>query len=649
MSKRAIFIKLQVAAMWCFSVWTLAGQPSDPEALLAQVAVYEHGQSRAALVDLAELVSSSLSSPAQVRELEQRFIKLLQSNATLAGKDFICRQLSVMGTEASVGPLEGMLLGPATSEMARYALERIPGAAVNEALRNALPKASGKVKIGIINTLGRRRDPKAVAGLGGLIYDSDPAVAGAAVAAVGQIGGQAAAKALTEARGKTSGALRRQVLEAALECAGQLVARGDRKGALPIYRELYAASEPEMVRVAALTGLAATAGKESVTLLSQAIEGPEERIQAVAIRLLNQMPGPEITRMLIEQLPKLSATGQVRVLAALADRGDTSARPALLGAMKSGAPEVRIAGLEGLGRLGDASTVNLLAEAAARAEGAEQNAARESLARLRGAEVDRAIAAGIGAAGGNVRLELVRAAGERGPSAAAEVLLKTARDSDRELRRESLRALRDTASGQQAPALVDLLISAPSASDRREAERTLASVLRRSEGARINAVLSAYRSAQDLEARGSLLQVMGQTGNNEALPVLRDALRDGNPEIKRAAILALTEWPDPAPIEDLLEIARNDSSATHQVLALRGYIKLISIPAGRSATDMAKLLAEAMKAARQPDEKKAVLSLLPRYASKEALELAQAALSDEAVANEAKLAVERLKKSLGGR
>jgi HEAT repeat protein len=416
-----------------------------------------------------------------------------------------------------------------------------------------------------------------------------------------------------------------------------------------MYRELYAASEPEMVRVAALTGLAATAGKESVTLLSQAIEGPEERIQAVAIRLLNQMPGPEITRMLIEQLPKLSATGQVRVLAALADRGDTSARPALLGAMKSGAPEVRIAGLEGLGRLGDASTVNLLAEAAARAEGAEQNAARESLARLRGAEVDRAIAAGIGAAGGNVRLELVRAAGERGPSAAAEVLLKTARDSDRELRRESLRALRDTASGQQAPALVDLLISAPSASDRREAERTLASVLRRSEGARINAVLSAYRSAQDLEARGSLLQVMGQTGNNEALPVLRDALRDGNPEIKRAAILALTEWPDPAPIEDLLEIARNDSSATHQVLALRGYIKLISIPAGRSATDMAKLLAEAMKAARQPDEKKAVLSLLPRYASKEALELAQAALSDEAVANEAKLAVERLKKSLGGR
>lgn len=649
MRNRAVWKTLRLAAMGCLAAWALAAQPAELEALLAKVAVYEHGQSRAALVDLAELVASSLSSPARIREIEQRFIKLLQSNATLAGKDFICRQLSVMGTEASVPALAEMLVAPETSDLARYALERIPGAAVDEALRNALPKASGKVRVGMINTLGRRRDPKAVAALGGLIQDPDLVTAGAAAAALGQIGDQAASKALAGARRRTSGELRGQVLEAELECAGQLAARGDRKGALAIYKELYGAGETEMIRVAALTGLAATVEKESITLLSQALGGPSERVQAVAIRLLNQMPGPVVTRMLIEQLPKLSATGQVRVLAALADRGDASARSALLGATRSGVQEVRIAALDGLGRLGDASSVNLLAEAAANAEGAEQNAARESLARLRGADVDGAIVAGIGAAAGKVRLEMIRAAGERGLSAAAEALLKTARDSDRELRRESLRALRETASGPQIAALVDLVVTAGSASDRTEAERTLASVLRRSESARINEVIGTYRSAQDAGARGSLLQVMGQTGNNEALPVLREALRDSNPEIKRAAILALTEWPTPAPMEDLLEIARNDSNAAHQVLALRGYIRLVQIPAGRSATEMARSLREAMKAARQPDEKKAVLSLLPRYASKEALELAESALSDEAVANEAKLAVERLKKSLSGR
>jgi hypothetical protein len=209
--------------------------------------------------------------------------------------------------------------------------------------------------------------------------------------------------------------------------------------------------------------------------------------------------------------------------------------------------------------------------------------------------------------------------------------------------------LRDTASGPQVAALVNLVVAAPSASDRTEAERTLASVLKRSESLRINEVIGTYRSAQDAAARGSLLQVMGQTGNNEALPVLRDALRDSTQEIKRAAILALTEWPTPAPMGDLLEIARNDSNAAHQVLALRGYLRLIALPAGRSAAETAGLLGEAMKAARQPDEKKAVLSLLPRYASKESLALAESALSDEAVANEAKLAVQRLKKSLGGK
>ncbi len=40
--------------------------------------------------------------------------------------------------------------------MARYALERIPGEAVNKALLAALPKAEGKAKIGIVNSLGER-------------------------------------------------------------------------------------------------------------------------------------------------------------------------------------------------------------------------------------------------------------------------------------------------------------------------------------------------------------------------------------------------------------------------------------------------------------------------------------------------------------
>ena len=57
-----------------------------------------------------------------------------------------------------------------TSDMARYTLERIPGSTADMALQKALPKTSGKVKVSIINTLGRRGDTNSVSSLGSLIY-----------------------------------------------------------------------------------------------------------------------------------------------------------------------------------------------------------------------------------------------------------------------------------------------------------------------------------------------------------------------------------------------------------------------------------------------------------------------------------------------
>ena len=69
--------------------------------------------------------------------------------------------------------------------MARYALERIPGSAVDEALLEALPITVGMAKVGVINTLGMRRVGEAAASLEILIYRSDETMAAAAVAALG--------------------------------------------------------------------------------------------------------------------------------------------------------------------------------------------------------------------------------------------------------------------------------------------------------------------------------------------------------------------------------------------------------------------------------------------------------------------------------
>jgi HEAT repeat protein len=612
---------------------------------LAKLATYEEGQSRAALVDLTTIVGQDSASPEKRKAMEASFIKFLGSNATRAGKDQVCRHLRLIGTAASVPALAKLLGTEDTADMARYALERIPGAAVDRTLRSALPKSSGKVKIGIVNTLGRRRDPLAVAALRPLVTGSDAALAVAAAGALGNIATPEAVKALAAVRPKTSGVVRTEVNEAYLRSADALVERGDKKAAYAVYKELNAAGEPEMIRIGALRGLALAGGKDAVPALAEALKAAEPAVQAQAIRQLSTIQGPEVTKLLGERLGSADPLAKVRILAALGDRGDAAARPVFIGALKDSTVEVRVAAIEGLGRLGDESTVTTLAETAATTDTAEQNAARQSLYRLTGAGIDKAVVAGIPNGDPKVRGELIRAAAERGITAATPTLLKSAVDSDRNVRRESLRALRETASPSDAAAIIETL-KAVQGTDRREAERALSSALARSATSPLGPVTSAYQAETDTAVRASLLQVMAQLGREESLPVLRGALKDASDEIRRAGILALTEWPTPAPMADLLEIAKGDSNPAFQILALRGYIRLVGLPANRPAPATAALLAQAMSLAKQPDEKKAVLALLPRAACPESLKIAEAALKDEAVASEAKMAADRVRRSL---
>jgi hypothetical protein len=59
-----------------------------------------------------------------------------------------------------------------------------------------------------------------------------------------------------------------------------------------------------------------------------------------------------------------------------------------------------------------------------------------------------------------------------------------------------------------------------------------------------------------------------------------------------------------------------------------------------------EILAAVMQLARQPDEKKAVLAQLPGYPTREALKIAEDAAAEPAVAEEAKMAVRRLQRSV---
>lgn len=393
---------------------------------------------------------------------------------------------------------------------------------------------------------------------------------------------------------------------------------------------------PAMVLAAVLSGASAgasaaeSADQEVINMVIDALRSNDPQMQTGAIAIVRDIPGPEVTKALAQELPKLAAAGQVQLLSALADRNDALALPAVIETGKSPDESVRVAALKAIGQLGGPANVALLAERAAATKGAEQKAARESLYRLRGQEVDAAILQSLPPAAPAVKVELIGAVGERNVVGAIETLLKTSKDEDRKVRLESFKVLRVIAKGEDVPALVSLLLEVKNESDRSEAEKMVAAVAHKIEDKtrQASAVLAVLPNVKDSPNRASLLRVLGRIGDSSSLPALRAALTNREPEIQDAAIRALSDWPTPEPVPDLLRVAQTAENKVHKVLALRGFVRLLGLDSSRSPEETIDLYKKAMDLAGDAAEKKRVLSGLAATKSLAALNLAAAYLDD---------------------
>jgi len=382
------------------------------------------------------------------------------------------------------------------------------------------------------------------------------------------------------------------------------------------------------------------ADQEIIKMVIDALKSPDAEMQTGAIAIVREIPGPEVTKALAQELPNLGAIAQVQLISALADRGDALALPAVIEAGKSQDESVRIASLKAIGQLGSASMVAVLSDRAATSKGAEQKAARESLYRLRSAEVDAAILQSLPSAKAEVKAELVTAIGERNIGNSVETLLKTARDEDRKVRVESLKVLKIVGKPEDLPAMVNLLLETKGEADRTEAEKTIAVVAHKIEDKtrQAAAALAALPNVKDTPNRASLLRVLGRIGDSSALPTLRTALGNREPEIQDAAIRALSDWPTSEPVPDLLKVAQTAENARYKVLALRGFVRLLGLESSRSAEETIDLYKKAMDLATDAQEKKRVLSGLASARSVAALNMAAAYLDDLALHQEAESA-----------
>jgi len=499
--------------------------------LLQKIAAYEYGQSRAPLAEMAEYLRSIISSPQALKKIEASFIELLRApDTTPAGKQFICRKLSIIGTEKSVPVLAEMLTEKATSnfepsDMARYALERILSPAADQALRGALSKTNGKIKIGIINSIGQRGSKESVKDLTALLDDSDSKVVTAAIWALGNIGSRKAANSLRRLGSITDPQMCTAWANAYLMCADKLLARGKARAALRIYRQLSSGEHNEGIQMAVLRGMVLSDPKQAPSIMLAGFLSPDERMQAAAVGVLREVRGSEIIKAITTRYAELPAAGRVRLLSVLGELGDKAALPAVESATASSDAEIRTAAFEALGGLGDASHVGMLAETAGRTGDPAQDAARQSLYRLSATKVDDRILELIPDSNPDAKVELIRAVGQRNIDEAAQTLLAAARSGPGQVRIESLKVLKDSAEPEHVQPLLQLLLDADDQTERRQAEVAVAAAAAKQKDThrRADAVLAMLSSVTDVQAKSSLLSVLGKIGGAGALATLKES------------------------------------------------------------------------------------------------------------------------------
>ena len=200
-------------------------------------------------------------------EKEKEQIAILRSDAPPQDKAIACKKLAIDGSSESVGDLAKLLSDPQLASWSRIALEAIPGTASDEALRKASESLEGNLLIGVLNSIGVRRDAGSVEVLTKRLSDTNEDVASAAAVALGRVGNEAAVKVLRPALTNGPAKIRSAAAEGCVLAAERMHAEGKSADAVALYDEVRKTELPKQRIVEATRGAILARKQDGIPLL----------------------------------------------------------------------------------------------------------------------------------------------------------------------------------------------------------------------------------------------------------------------------------------------------------------------------------------------------------------------------------------------
>lgn len=576
--------------------------------------------------------------PSDRAEVEKRLaIAHPKTDATIKEKIDALREVSFIATAQDVPALATLLADEQLSHMARYALEPIDDPSVDEALRKAAGELKGSQLVGVIGSIGARKDAEAMPLLRKNLKNKDAAVVKATARALGNIGDWRAAEALTIALGDASKANLQAICEGLFECAENLGSKGAKRAkekAADVYSKLLATeTAPRQIRAGALRGAILLKGKDDLSLLAEYLLCKDYVLFSSAVQATLEMPEKEVTMALGAVLRQLPAANQILVLQSIGKRGDKSALPTLLALVTSKDAGVRVEVARALPPLADKSATLVLV---AMLKDKDEEVAKAALKSL-GAFPDQAIEGAVTSMLENKdsahQLVAVNLIGRRRMTASVPSLVKAASAKDAKVRSAALKQVGELGGSKQLPQLLDLVMGYKESSDLDAAERALIAVCGKADKGQSRQVIALTRKANSAQL-SVLLRTLAAIGGPDALTAIRKSLKSADAKINDAAFRAITSFSTVDAAPDLLELAKATSGGTKPIIALRGYIGLIRNE-DASVKERLAMSREATKLTKRGEEKKLLLGALGTVPSPEALSAVMAQADTKGLQNEA--------------
>ena len=553
---------------------------------------------------------------------------VLKSDSSIREKQNACKQLAVVGTVRSVPILAAMLSDKKLAHAARFALESIPDASVDVALRDSLNSLSGNLLVGVINSIGVRRDSQAGGKLTDLLGHSNASISAAAAAALGQIANPAAVATLLK-RLNAAGTDIGEVAMASL-AAGDVLANDQQQvRAIEVYDAVRQSKAPRSLLIAATWSAVRARSNSSLPLITELLQGDDDAMFAIALQAARGPIRNRVQGLLVNELSQENPDRRALLITTLGDLADTAVLPEITPWINATSQVVQLAVIRALKEIGNSSVVDSLIELAAEGSDGVAHAALQSLEGMRGDDVDAKLASMLAADDSDELL--ISLAGSRRIAAAIPDLWSAAESSNTGVRHAALRALGETIGQSEIRKLIRIVLAVKNAEGRDVAVAALTKACMRAPDreAAVRQVSSDFSRAP-VEMRFVLYELLRVVGGKTALKQVVAGARDPRDASQDAATQALGKWLTPDVSPELLRLAKSFRSRKYRVRSMRAYVRVIQqfgLPAERRL-EMAR---QAFKTAERNEEKILALNTLVRFTNLKSLALATDQLSDPAL------------------